>query len=89
MDISPSMTKQKKSGAISVWLSVVVVVAGLVALAIGRSYFAESDVFRWVWILVWLVGLPLVLLASFRIAVRGRNNSLNKTADNADPRDST
>lgn len=82
-----TMTKQKKSRTIFVWLSVIVVIAGVVALAIGRSLFAESDVFRWIWRLVWFVGVPLVLVASFRLAVRGRNKSSETSANTVDPKD--
>lgn len=62
-----------------VWLSTMAVVLGVVAIALGRTFFAETETFKWIWRLVWFVGVPVLLLASYRLAVRGRSESSHDT----------
>lgn len=73
------MKEHKKGNPTVVWLSVVVVIVGIVGLAIGRTFFPESEAFKWVWRLVWFVGVPILLLASYRAAVHGRRQSPDDT----------
>ena len=60
-------TKQQAT----LWLSILSAMGLILLLAYGKTYWWGNEVFRWFWLGIWLLGLPILLLISFRFAVRG------------------
>lgn len=65
------------------WIGISIV--GLLLLLLGREMYSDTVAFKWIWRLVWFIGVPVLLLASYRAAVRGRSQSSD---DSGDPKDS-
>ncbi len=79
------MTNREGSSLVG-WLWIGIVVVGLLLLVIGREMYSETVAFKWIWRLVWFIGVPALLLASYRTAVRGRSRSPDDTDEPKDAR---
>jgi hypothetical protein len=75
--------RAKKSLAGWFWIGAVVI--ALLLLAIGREVYSDTVAFKWIWRLVWFIGVPVLLFASYRTAVRGRSQSSDDTGDPKGP----
>ena len=64
------------------WIGISIV--GLVLLLVGREMYSDTVAFKWIWRFVWFIGVPVLLLASYRTAVRGRSQSSDNTDDTKD-----
>lgn len=51
--------------AASVLILALLVVVGLIALISGATFWPESAVTEWAWRAVWLVIVPILLIASY------------------------
>lgn len=51
----------------------------LVVLIAGHTFWPDSPLFKWIWWFVWLVLLPVILIANFRLLVKGKSNSDEKS----------
>ncbi|MGQ0594761.1 MAG: hypothetical protein ACT4QB_19635 [Gammaproteobacteria bacterium] len=58
-------------------------VAGVVMLSLvlvaGRTFWPDSQLFKWIWWSVWLVLLSVILIANFRLLVKGKSISDKKS----------
>jgi len=60
----------KRRGLLVVSLSVIFVLGVLLVLIAGKTFFAGSEIMKWIWWIVWLGILPLLLVLSFRKIIK-------------------
>ena len=75
-----------KKGFIAALAWIGIFIVGLLVLLVGRQMYSDTIVFKWIWRLIWFVGVPILLLASYRLAVRGRSQSPDDTDEPKDVR---
>ncbi|MFC4258108.1 hypothetical protein ACFOZ5_03570 [Marinobacter lacisalsi] len=65
---------KKKQGILVVSVSIVFVLGALITLISGKTFFADSEIMHLIWLAVFLGVLPVLLLLSFRAAVKARKS---------------
>lgn len=60
------------------FLGVICVVMVVLFLGYGRIYMRDLEWFDTLWKLIWLILLPILLIFSFKLALKGRQNNEKK-----------
>jgi cytochrome c biogenesis protein CcdA len=65
----------EKRGLIIASVSVVLVLGLLIILIAGKTFYPDNEIIDFIWKGVWLGVLPLMLVFSYRLAVKGKEES--------------